>query len=199
MAAQAFFYNSVFFSLALVLMRYYGVSAARVGACFVPIAVANFLGPVLLGSLFDRVGRRAMVAATYTLSGLSLLSSSWLFYQGSLGAGTQIAWWAATFFFASTAASSAYLTVSEVFPQEVRATAIASFYAFGTLFGGVCGPLLFAHLMAARTPLFLGYVLGSAVMIAAGLAQAVWGVAAERQPLESLRLAAISSPTRTPR
>ena len=188
MTAQAFFYNSVFFSLALVLLRYYGVSAARVGGYFVPIAVANFLGPVVLGGLFDRVGRRQMIGATYCLSGLALLGSSWFFYAGRLSAGTQIAWWTATFFFASAAASSAYLTVSEVFPQEVRATAIAFFYAFGTLFGGVCGPLIFGHLLGARLPLVLGYGLGAAVMVVAGAAQAVWGVAAEGKSLEALTL-----------
>jgi len=194
MAAQAFFYNSVFFSLALVLLRYYGVPADRVGYCFIPIAVTNFLGPIALGRLFDTIGRRQMIAATYILSGLALFASSWLFLHGELSLRAQILWWAATFFFASTAASSAYLTVSEVFPQQVRASGIAFFYAFGTLAGGAFGPLLFGHLIASasRAPLFAGYAAGAAVMVFAGLAQALWGVAAERRSLESLSLVAIA-------
>ena len=200
MAAQAFFYNSVFFSLSLVLLRYYGVSAVQVGYCFLPIAVTNFLGPVLLGPLFDSIGRRRMIAATFCLSGAVLLASSWLFHQDQLTAFTQVAWWAATFFFASTAASSAYLTVSEIFPQEVRATCIAMFYAFGTLAGGVFGPLVFGHLLGSstRTPLFLGYAAGAAVMIIAGLAQAVWGVAAEGRSLESLTIPDLRQSPETP-
>jgi MFS family permease len=188
MATQAFFYNSVFFSLALVLLRYYGVSTERVGLCFIPIACTNFLGPILLGPLFDSVGRRRMIAATYCLSGVVLLASSLLFHQGALSVVAQVAWWAGAFFFASTAASSAYLTVSELFPQEVRATCIALFYAFGTLAGGVFGPLVFGHLTGStsRTPLLVGYTAGAAVMIAAGVAQAIWGVAAERKSLEAL-------------
>ncbi len=188
MAAQAFFYNSVFFSLALVLLRYYGVSTERVGLCFIPIAVTNFLGPVLLGPLFDSVGRRKMIAGTYCLSGLVLLVASLLFHQDRLTVVSQVAWWAGAFFFASTAASSAYLSVSELFPQEIRATCIALFYALGTLAGGVFGPLVFGHLTGggSRTPLALGYAAGAAVMIAAGLAQSVWGVAAERKSLEAL-------------
>ncbi len=191
MAAQAFFYNSVFFSLSLVLLRFYGVSTARVGLCFIPIACTNFLGPVVLGPLFDSLGRRTMIASTYCLSGLVLLAASLRFHQDRLTAVTQVAWWAGAFFFASTAASSAYLTVSELFPQQVRATCIALFYALGTLAGGVFGPLVFGHLIgsASRTPLVMGYTAGAVVMIAAGLAQAVWGVAAERKPLEALSFA----------
>ena len=200
MAAQAFFYNSVFFSLALVLLRYYGVSTVRVGLCFIPIAFTNFLGPVLLGPLFDSIGRRRMIAATYCLSGVTLLASSLLFHQGALSMVAQVSWWAATFFFASTAASSAYLTISEVFPQQVRASCIAFFYAFGTLAGGVFGPLVFGHLLgsSSRTPLVVGYAAGSAAMIAAGLAQAAWGVAAERKSLESLTIPATFPPTLDP-
>jgi len=188
MAAQAFFYNSVFFSLSLVLLRYYGVSAERVGYYFIPIAVVNLLGPILLGRLFDSVGRKQMICATYVLSGLILLASSWLFLHNKLGVRSQIAWWAAMFFFASCAASSAYLTVSEVFPQNVRASSIAFFYSFGTLAGGAFGPLIFGHLIGSesRTPLYWGYLAGATVMILAGLAQALWGVASECKPLEAL-------------
>ncbi len=190
MASQAFFYNSVFFSLSLVLLRYYGVSAQQVGYYFIPIAIMNFLGPMILGRLFDSLGRRQMICATYVLSGLILLASSWLFLNGRLGIHSQIAWWSATFFFASCAASSAYLTVSEVFPQNMRASSIAFFYAFGTLAGGAFGPLIFGHLIGSgsRTPLYWGYVSGAAVMILAGVAQAVWGVASECKPLEALAI-----------
>ena len=188
MAAQAFFYNSVFFSLSLVLLRFYGASTEDVGYFFIPIAVTNFLGPLLLGRFFDTIGRRRMVSATYCLSGIILFASSWLFLQGRLNANTQVMWWAAAFFFASTAASSAYLTASEVFPQQIRSTAIAIFYAFGTLAGGVSGPLIFGYLSGQdhRNSLFVGYAFGAAIMIAAGIAQAIWGVDAEGKSLEDL-------------
>jgi MFS family permease len=188
MAAQAFFYNSVFFSLSLVLLQYYAVRTEDVGYYFIPIAITNFLGPVVLGYFFDSLGRKAMIFATYALSGIALLGSSWLFLHARLTVPQQIAWWAVAFFFASSAASSAYLTVSELFPQSVRATSIAFFYAFGTLAGGAFGPLIFGHLIgsASRRPLFLGYVAGAAVMILAGTAQGIWGVKAERQSLEDL-------------
>ena len=190
MAAQAFLYNSVFFSLALVLMRFYGVSENRVGLLFVPIALANFLGPTVLGPLFDLVGRRSMIFATYCLSGGVLLVADLLFFTHRLTLASQVGWWVALFFFASTAASSAYLTVSEVFPQPIRASAIAVFYTFGTVFGGVFGPLVFGRLTGTgmRGAIAIGYAAGGAVMIAAGAAQAVWGVAAEGRPLEELPL-----------
>jgi MFS family permease len=188
MAAQAFFYNSVFFSLALVLLRYYGLPAARVGFFFIPIAAANCLGPMLLGPLFDTIGRKRMIAATYCASGVLLFVGSWLFYADRLTLVSQVAWWSAIFFFASTAASSAYLTVSEVFPQEIRASAIAIFYAFGTIAGGVFGPLIFGRILGSGTRglLFVGYGFGALVMVATGLAQARWGIAAERRSLEEL-------------
>jgi MFS family permease len=188
MAAQAFFYNSVFFSLALVLLRYYGLPAERVGFYFIPIAAANCLGPMLLGRLFDSIGRKQMIAATYCASGLLLLAGSWLFYLNQLTLVSQIAWWSAIFFFASTAASSAYLTVSEVFPQDIRASAIALFYAFGTVAGGVFGPLVFGRILGSGTRglLFVGYGFGALVMVATGMAQGRWGIAAERRSLEEL-------------
>jgi MFS family permease len=178
MTAQAFFYNSVFFSMTLVLIRFYGLTASRVGYVFLPIAFMNFLGPALLARAFDRLGRRSMIAGTFCLSGALLLTGSWLFYLSRLTAGYQIAWWSITFFFASSAAGSAYLTVGEVFPQEIRATTIAFFYAFGTFAGGVFGPLVFGHLIGngSRAPLFCGYAIAALGMIGAGVAQAVWGV-----------------------
>jgi MFS family permease len=129
-----------------------------------------------------------MICVTYCMSGITLFVSSLLFQQNLLGATSQVAWWAIVFLFASTAASSAYLTVSEVFPQEIRATAIAFFYAIGTLAGGVSGPLVFGRLTQSglRMPLFIGYTVGASVMIVAGAAQGIWGVAAERRSLESV-------------
>jgi len=188
MTAQAFFYNSVFFSLGLVLLRYYGVAAEDLGYFFIPVAVTNFFGPVALGWFFDSVGRKPMISTTYILSGLVLLGSSWLFLHGRLNVHAQVAWWSAAFFFASCAASSAYLTVSELFPQSVRATSIALFYALGTLAGGTFGPLVFGRLIgsASRWSLFYGYAAGSVVMIVAGIAQLFWGVASERRSLEEL-------------
>ena len=189
MTAQALFYNSVFFSLTLVLMRYYGASASRVGYAFLPIALANFLGPLLLGRLFDTVGRRAMTGGSFILSGLLLTLTGCLFWLGRLGTATQIACWVAVFFVASASASAAYLSASELFPQEIRASAIALFYAAGTLFGGVAGPLLFGRIVGSgsRGLLFAGYGIGAVAMIAAGVVQAIWGEAAEGRSLESLR------------
>jgi MFS family permease len=188
MAAQAFFYNSVFFSLALVLLRFYGASPQDLGHCFIPIAVTNFLGPLILGWSFDAIGRKPMICATFVLSGATLLCSGWLFLHGRLMIREQILWWAVVFFFGSSAASSASLTVSELFPQEIRAASIAFFYAFGTLIGGVCGPFLFGRLLSdsSRKPLFHGYLVGAALMIVAGVAEAIWGVKAEGRSLESL-------------
>jgi MFS family permease len=189
MTAQALFYNSVFFSLTLVLLRYYGATPSRAGYAFLPIAVANFLGPVLLGRLFDTIGRRAMTGGSFMLSGVLLFCSGWLFWHGHLNAVTQIAWWMAIFFVASASASAAYLSASELFPQEVRASAIAVFYAAGTLLGGVSGPFLFGRIVGSgsRHLLFIGYAIGAAAMIGAGAVQAIWGIAAEGRSLESLR------------
>lgn len=188
MTAQAFFYNSVFFSLTLVLLRFYGESAESVGASFVPIAIANFAGPALLAPLFDSAGRRRMGATTFALAGVILECSAVLFLLGRLSAPAQVALWAAAFVFGSAAASSAYLAVSELFPQEFRASTIAFFYAFGTLAGGVCGPLLFGHLLGSgsRRPLFVGYTVAAVAMLLAAAAQGRWGVAAERRTLEEL-------------
>ncbi len=140
MAAQAFFYNSIFFTYALVLTKFYGVTAGDVGWYILPFALGNFLGPVLLGPLFDTIGRRQMIAATYALSGICLIASGFLFLQGTSSAAMQTLSWTIVFFFASPAASAAYLTASETFPLEVRAVAIAIFYAIGTGLGGIAGP-----------------------------------------------------------
>ncbi|WP_426398946.1 MFS transporter [Ralstonia sp. R-29] len=186
MAAQAFFYNAIFFTYALVLTDFYDVAATKVGTYLLPFALGNFLGPLLLGRLFDVVGRRTMIAATYAISGVLLLASGVLFKAGVLDSATQTLAWTVVFFFASAAASSAYLTVSETFPLEVRALAIALFYAVGTGLGGVAGPVLFGWLIDthSRSAVLSGYVFGAVLMLLAAAVQARWGTAAERKPLE---------------
>lgn len=186
MSAQAFFYNAIFFTYALVLTDFYDIPAAQVGWYILPFALGNFLGPLLLGRLFDTVGRRIMIASTYAISGVLLALSGYLFEQGALTAQTQTIAWMVIFFFASAAASSAYLTVSETFPLEIRAFAIAVFYAVGTGLGGVAGPVLFGWLIetGSREAVFAGYLIGSVLMVAAAIVQAIWGVAAERKQLE---------------
>ena len=188
MAAQAFFYNAIFFTYALVLTTFYGIPSADVGWYILPFAAGNVLGPILLGRFFDTIGRRPMIAFTYLMSGLLLALSGWLFAQGMLTAREQTFAWSVIFFFASAAASSAYLTVSETFPLEIRALAIALFYAVGTGIGGVLGPLLFGALIdtGSRTSLFGGYLLGAVLMILAAAVMWRWGVAAERKPLEEV-------------
>ena len=161
MVAQAFFYNAIFFTYALVLTDFFAIPAANVGWYILPFAAGNFLGPLLLGSLFDTLGRRSMIAFTYSVSGILLAVSGYLFSIGLLSAQTQTIAWMVIFFFASPAASAAYLTVSETFPLEVRALAIALFYAIGTGIGGIAGPALFGVLIdtGSRDSVFAGYLL----------------------------------------
>jgi MFS family permease len=188
MAAQAFFYNAIFFTYALILTDFYGTPANAVGWYILPFAAGNVLGPLLLGRLFDTVGRKIMIAATYALSGILLAVTAYLFSQDLLNATTLTIAWMTVFFFASAAASSAYLTVGEIFPLEIRALAIAFFYAIGTGIGGVLGPLLFGMLIStgSRLSVAVGYMIGAILMAAAALVEARWGVAAERQPLEAV-------------
>jgi len=188
MVTQAFFYNAVLFTYGLVLLRYYQVPSEHLGLYLLPLALGNFLGPLALGRLFDSVGRRPMIAGTYILSGLLLAITSWLFRQGLLTAFTQALSWSMIFFVASSAASSAYLTVSEIFPLEIRALAIALFYTCGTLAGGVLGPALFGYLVGTgdRSLLSRGYLAAAAVMVLGGVVEAVIGVDAERKSLESI-------------
>ena len=188
MAAQAFFYNAIFFTYALVLTDFYAIPADHVGWYLLPFAIGNFLGPALLGRLFDTVGRRPMITFTYALSGILLAGAGYLFAVGALSATGQTIAWMVIFFFASAAASSSYLTVSEIFPLEIRALAIAFFYAIGTGIGGVAGPWLFGALIdtGSRFSLFVGYLFGSVLMLAAAFIAARYGVAAERRSLESI-------------
>jgi MFS family permease len=188
MLTQAFFYNAIFFTYALVLMRFYGVPEQSVGGYLLPFALGNVLGPIVLGHLFDTIGRKQMIAATYGLSGILLGLTGWLFHAGLLTAQTQTLAWTIIFFVASAAASSAYLTVSEIFPLEIRAFAIAIFYAIGTLAGGVGAPLLFGWIIATGSSdaLFIGYLVAAVLMIFGAIVELWIGVAAERRPLEDV-------------
>jgi MFS family permease len=188
MTAQAFFYNAIFFTFALILTDFYGIAANQIGWYILPFAAGNFLGPLVLGRLFDTLGRRAMITFTYGASGALLALSGYLFSIGALSAETQTVAWMVIFFFASPAASSAYLTVSETFPLEVRALAIALFYAIGTGIGGVAGPALFGALIdtGSRGSVFAGYLLGAGLMVAAASIAWRYCIAAERRTLESV-------------
>ena len=187
MIAQAFFYNAIFFSYGLILQRFHGVRSDHVGYYVLPFAAGNFLGPLLLGPLFDRWGRRLMIPLTFAASGGLLFASGALFNAGLLDATTQTLCWCLVFFFASSAASSAYLTVSELFPVEMRGIAIALFYALGTGAGAIA-PALFGWIVegGARSRLFAGYALASLLMlVAAGVARR-FSVASEGKSLEEI-------------
>ena len=188
MTAQAFFYNAIFFTYALVLTKFYQVSADGVGWYILPFAAGNFLGPVVLGRLFDTLGRRRMISLTYALSGLLLVGCGVLFEQNLLSALTQTLGWMIVFFFASPAASAAYLTVSETFPIEIRAVTIAIFYAIGTGIGGVAAPFIFGKLIesGSRQGVFAGYAVAAALMLGAALVAALFAVRAERKSLEEV-------------
>jgi len=188
MTSQAFCYNAIFFTYPLVLGRFYDVSPERVGLYLLPFALGNFLGPLVLGRHFDLWGRRQMIATTYALSGLLLGATAILFVAGMLNAATQTLAWTLVFFFASAAASSAYLVVSESFPVEVRALSIALFYALGTGIGGIGAPWLFGVLVGTGAPAAIawGYALGAVLMLVAALVTLWLGIAAERKPLEEV-------------
>jgi MFS family permease len=188
MIAQAFFYNAIFFTYALVLERFYNIPPIKAGYYIFPFAVGNFLGPVLIGHLFDTVGRKKMISLTYALSGILLAITGWLFVQNLLSALTQTICWTIIFFVASSAASAAYLTVSEIFPLEVRAMAISLFYAAGTLIGGVAAPSIFGALIqtGSRKDLLGGYLAAAALMLIAAFTEITIGVAAEGQSLEKI-------------
>jgi MFS family permease len=189
MAAQAFLFNAVFFTYGLVLTKAYHVPAANIGIYVLPLALGNLMGPLLLGHLFDTIGRRKMIAGTYGISGLLMAVTGYLFHAGLLNAWTQTGCWVGIFFVASAAASSAYLTASEIFPLETRALAIAMFYALGTLVGGVGAPWLFGHLIQAGVrEVAWGYELAAALMVVAALVEVKLGIDAEGKSLESIAL-----------
>ena len=188
MACQAFCYNAVFFTYALVLTKFYGIASQHIGWFMLPFALGNLMGPLTLGHLFDSIGRRIMITATYAIAGVLMALTGLAFAQGWLSAWEQTAAWTVIFFFASAGASAAYLTVGESFPLEIRAVTISLFYAFGTLLGGVGGPALFGALIdtGERSQILWGYLLGGGLMIVAAVVELFLGVAAERKPLEEV-------------
>jgi MFS family permease len=188
MAAQAFLFNAVFFSYGLVLTTFYQVPDRQTGLYLLLMAVSNFLGPLLLGQLFDTVGRRVMITLTYGLGGLLLIAAAIAFGLDLFTAWTQTFAWMAVFFFASAGASSAYLTASEIFPLETRALAIAMFYAVGTAIGGIVAPLLFGVLIAKHSNWVIagGYMVAAVLMLAAALIEALIGVDSEGRSLEQI-------------
>jgi MFS family permease len=188
MVSQAFLYNAIFFTYALVLTRFYDVPASKTGLYLLPFAIGNFAGVLALGALFDTIGRRQMIAATYILSAALLVVTGWLFAADALTTVTLTLMWTLIFFIASPAASAAYLTVSEIFPLETRALAIAVFYSLGTGAGGIAAPWLFGTLIGtgSRVNLFYGYLAAAALMLIAAIVEIVLGIAAERRPLEEV-------------
>jgi MFS family permease len=188
MVAQSFLYNSVFFTFGLVLAHFYHVPEQRVGLYLLPLALGSFCGPLCLGSLFDTIGRKKMIAGTFATSGILLLATAYLFAAGWLSAVSQTIAWVAVFFFASAAASSAYLTASEIFPLETWALAIACFYALGTAIGGSTSPLLFGWLIQSGSAAMVsfGYGLAALLLLAAAAVELKLGVDAEGKSLESI-------------
>jgi MFS family permease len=186
--SQAFLYNGVSFAVALTLAKFYGVPGDRVGLYLLPFALGNFLGPLLLGRLFDTVGRKPMIIGTYSVAAVLLVASGLLFERGALTATGQTLIWGLIFFFASAAASAAYLTVSEIFPLELRGMAIALFYSAGTALGGPLASWLFGSLIdrGQRVYVLYGDLLAAAVLLATVVMVALFGVKAERASLEDI-------------
>jgi MFS family permease len=200
MITQSFLYNAIFFTYTLVLTKFYGVSSADAPLYLIAFCVGNLVGPLLLGHFFDTIGRRRMIAGTYLLAGVLLAVTAVLFKQGALNAFTQTAAWCVIFFFASAGASAAYLTVSEIFPLEVRAKAIAVFFAIAQCFGAI-GPVFYGALIgdgSDPTKLFIGYLIGAGVMMVGGVVEIFLGVDAEGQSLESVA-APLSAVSHRPR
>jgi MFS family permease len=188
MITQSFLYNAIFFTYALVLTKFYGVSADKVPVYGLAFSVGNLLGPLILGPLFDTVGRKKMISGTYLLSAVLLALSGWMFDKHFLTAESQTFVWVVIFFFASAGASAAYLTVSETWPIEIRAEAIAVFFAIAQI-AGACGPAIYGALIGngtSRTPLFIGYLLGAAIMAIGGLVEIFFGINAEGKSLEDV-------------
>src|SRR5262245_46985544 len=200
MITQSFLYNAIYFTYALVLTEFYGVSATRVPLYGLAFAVGNLCGPLLLGQLFDTVGRKKMISGTYILSGVLLAISGWLFDNGDLTANSQTFVWVVIFFFASAGASAAYLTVSETWPIDVRGAAIAVVFAVAQLFGAL-GPAFYGWLIgdgSSRTGLFIGYLIGGGIMIFGGIIEIIFGVNAEGKSLEDITKPLTATDTEQP-
>jgi MFS family permease len=188
MVGQAFFFNAVFFTFALVAKQFFHMNDSQLPKELLPFAIGSFLGPILLGALFDKIGRKIMITATYGAAGIMLAVVAYLFGRGTLGLHGLSIGFSVIFFVASSAASAAYLTVSEIFPLEIRAFAIAIFYAAGTLLGGAGAPALFGALIASgsKVNVALGYLLGAALMLAGAVCEQLIGVEAAGKSLESV-------------
>lgn len=188
MISQAFLYNAVFFTYSMVLTKYHGVSPRAVGWYILPLAIGNLCGPLILARWFDTWGRRRMIGLSYAISGVLMIAVAYAMGIHALTAASQTLSWCGIFFFASAAASSAYLTASELFPLEMRAFAIAVFYAVGTLFGGVAAPVIFGHLIGTGrlSLLVMGYVVAAILMLIASAVAWIWGVDAENRSLEEV-------------
>ncbi|NVN01163.1 MFS transporter [Asaia spathodeae] len=188
MISQAFLYNAVFFTYGMVLTKYHGVSPRAVGWYILPLAIGNLFGPLILARWFDTWGRRRMIGLSYAISGVLMMAVAYAMGVHALTAASQTLSWCCIFFFASAAASSAYLTASELFPLEMRAFAIAVFYAVGTLFGGVAAPVIFGHLIGTGrlSLLVMGYVVAAILMLIASAVAWIWGVDAENRSLEEV-------------
>jgi len=202
MITQSFLYNAIFFTYALVLTKFYDVSATKVPLYGLAFSIGNLIGPLVLGPLFDTVGRKKMISGTYLLSGTLLAFSGWMFDQNELTATSQTFVWVVIFFFASAGASAAYLTVSETWPIEIRAEAIAVFFAIAQI-AGACGPALYGALIGdgtSRTPLFIGYLIGAGIMMIGGVIEIVFGINAEGKSLEAVTkpLTSVSDEASTP-
>ncbi|WP_404352582.1 MFS transporter [Phycicoccus jejuensis] len=188
MITQSFLYNAIFFTYALVLQNFYDKTPSQAALYFFPFAIGNLLGPLLLGPLFDTIGRRRMITGCYAFAGVVLAISAWLFQQDAIGAGVHTAFWCVAFFFASAGASAGYLTVSEIFPLEVRGQAISYFFAIAQVFGSI-GPVFYGWLIGDgkdRTPMFWGYMIATGIMLVGALVAHVWGVDAENKSLEEI-------------
>jgi MFS family permease len=188
MITQSFLYNAIFFTYGLVLVKFYGVSATKVPLYGLAFSIGNLIGPLTLGPLFDTVGRKKMISGTYILSGALLAVSGWLFDNGDLTANSQTFVWVVIFFFASAGASAAYLTVSETWPIEIRAEAIAVFFAIACIAGAI-GPAFYGWLIGdgtSRTPLFIGYLVGAGIMMLGGVVEILFGINAEGKSLEDV-------------
>ena len=188
MVTQSFLYNAIFFTYAIVLETFYGVSHSSAGKYMIPFALGSLLGPILLGRLFDTIGRRKMIFATYGISAVILAVSAVLFSINVLGPVTHTIFWCVAFFFASAGASAAYLTVSEIFPIEVRGQAISYFFSIAQI-AGALAPAIYGVLIGtgeARGPLVWGYLMGSAIMMAGGLVAWFLGIDAENKGLEDV-------------
>jgi MFS family permease len=188
MTTQSFLYNAISFTYPFVLTKFYDVPSSSIGFYILPFALGNFLGPLLLGRFFDSVGRKPMISSTYAVAGCLLAVTGYLFWQGALTSVTQTLAWSCVFFFASAGASAAYLTVSEIFPLEIRAMAIAFFFVVAQG-AGIVAPWLYGKLIeTSAMSIFYGYLLGASMMLVGALVELLLGVKAEGRSLESIAM-----------